>query len=56
MTYSIRGALTALRVVMRFAVHRGYRDDSPARALDQREMPKADQREPRVLDGGGATI
>jgi site-specific recombinase XerD len=56
MTYSIRGALTALRVVMRFAVHRGYRDDNPARALDQREMPKADQREPRVLDGGGATI
>jgi integrase len=50
MAYSIKGALTALRVVMRFAVDKRYRDHNPARALDKRKMPKPDHRERRVLD------
>jgi integrase len=52
MAHSIKGALTALRVVMRHAVDQGYRDHNPARALDRRKMPKPDQRERRVLDRG----
>jgi integrase len=48
--WTIRGALTALRVVLRFAVSEDYIDHNPVDRLDRRKMPKADQKEKRILD------
>lgn len=46
-----RGALTALRVVLRHATDECYIAANPVDALSRRQVPEADQKEVRVLDG-----
>jgi integrase len=46
-----RGALTTLRVVLRFAADEGYVQANPVDSLSRRQVPEPDEREVRVLDG-----
>jgi integrase len=46
-----RGALTALRVVLRFAADEGYVQGNPVDSLSRRQVPEPDEHEVRVLDG-----
>src|SRR5215207_815187 len=46
-----RGALTALRVVLRYASDEGYIAVNPVGGLSRRQVPEPDDRDVRVLDG-----
>jgi Phage integrase, N-terminal SAM-like domain len=48
-----RGALTALRVVLRYAADEGLIPANPVDSLSRRQVPEPDEREVRVLDGPG---